>query len=119
MLAVELDKAKEREKKLEAALHEVFPLDLYTQVRPDVKDAFNGEPKKIIDHFIRIGIKEIDIKEESKKNKLDLYQNVKEAALLLSTKLDRVTSALLKVFPFHRYAEMRPDAEAASGETKK
>lgn len=119
MLAVELDKAKEREKKLEAALHEVFPLDLYTQVRPDVKDAFNGEPKKIIDHFIRIGINEIDIKEESKKNKLDLYQNVKEAALLLSTKLDRVTSALLKVFPFHRYAEMRPDVEAAYGGKQK
>ena len=29
LLAVELKKAREREKKLETALHAVFPLDLY------------------------------------------------------------------------------------------
>ena len=46
ILAAELERAKKREKKLEAALHEVFPVDLYTQVRPDVKEAYHGEPKK-------------------------------------------------------------------------
>ena len=86
LLAVELKKVKEREKQLEAALYEVFPLDLYTQVRPDVKEAYHGERSQIIEHFIRAGINEIDIQEESNKIKLELYQHVKEASLLLAAK---------------------------------
>ena len=115
LLAVELKKAKEREKKLETALNEVFPLDLYTQVRPDVKEAYHGERSQIIEHFIRAGINEIDIKEESNKIKLELYQHVKEAAILLAVKLDKTRAALLKVFPLNRYALARPDVEASCG----
>ena len=113
MLAAELERAKKREKKLEAALHEVFPVDLYTQVRPDVKEAYHGEPKKTIEHYVRYGINEINIKEENDKHKLELYENVKQAALLLSAKLDKTRAALLRVFPHHRYANERPDAEAS------
>ena len=115
LLEVELKKVKEREKKLEAALYEVFPLDLYTQARPDVKEAYHGERSQIIEHFIRAGINEIDLNGESNKNKLELSQHVKEAAILLAVKLDKTRAALLKVFPLNRYAIARPDVEASCG----
>ena len=82
-LAFELKKTKEWQKKLEEALCEVFPLETYIQARPDVEKTFDGESQKIIEHFVRTGIKEIDIKAESQKHKLGLYQHVKEAAVLL------------------------------------
>ena len=82
-LAFELKKTKEWQKKLEEALCEVFPLETYIQARPDVEKTINGESQKIIEHFVRTGIKEIDIKAESQKHKLGLYQHVKEAAVLL------------------------------------
>ena len=65
LLAVELKKAKKREKKLKTALYAVFPLDIYTQVRSDIEEAFDGEASQIIEHFVREGINEIDLKEES------------------------------------------------------
>ena len=82
-LAFELKKTKEWQKKLEEALCEVFPLETYIQARPDVEKTFDGESQKIIEHFVRTGINEIDIKAESQKHKLGLYQHVKEAAVLL------------------------------------
>lgn len=82
-LAFELKKTKERQKKLEEALYEVFPLETYIQARPDVEKTFDGESQKIVEHFVQTGINEIDIKAESQKNKLGLYQYVKEAAVLL------------------------------------
>ena len=82
-LAFELEKTKEWQKKLEEALCEVFPLETYIQARPDVEKTFDGESQKIIEHFVRTGINEIDIKAASQKHKLGLYQHVKEAAVLL------------------------------------
>ena len=82
-LAFALKKTKEWQIKLEEALCEVFPLETYIRARPDVEKTFNGESQKIIEHFVRTGIKEIDIKAESQKHKLGLYQHVKEAAVLL------------------------------------
>ena len=82
-LAFELKKTKEWQKKLEEALCEVFPLETYIQARPDVEKTFDGESQKIIEHFVRTGINEIDIKAASQKHKLGLYQHVKEAAVLL------------------------------------
>ena len=118
-MADELRKAKSREKKLEAALHEVFPLDLYIQMRPDVKEAYHGEAKQTIEHFIRKGINETDFKEEREKNTLGLYE-YKQAASLMAVELDkirerekRLKAALLKVFPLPRYIQKRPDVEAS------
>ena len=74
LLAVELKKVREREKKLETALYEVFPLDLYKQARPDVNEAYHGERSQIIEHYIRAGINEIDIKEESNMIRLELHR---------------------------------------------
>ena len=82
-LAFELKKTKEWQKKLEEALCEVFPLETYIQARPDVEKTFDGESQKIIEHFVRTGINEIDIKEANQEHKLGLYQHVKEAAVLL------------------------------------
>ena len=127
LLAVELKKAREREKKLETALHAVFPLDLYTQVRSDIEEAFDGEASQIIEHFVREGINEIDLKEESQKYKLGLYQHVKEAASLLAAELkvssereEKLKAALHKVFPMNAYIHARPDVEAScDGEINK
>ena len=69
-LAFELKKTKERQKKLEEALYEVFPLETYIQARPDVEKTFDGESQRIVEHFVQTGINEIDIKAESQKNKL-------------------------------------------------
>ena len=113
LLAAELRKTKEREKKLEAALYETFPLDLYMQARPDLKETYRGDPKKIIEHFIRHGINEIDIKEVSAENKLELYTHVKQAASLLAAKLDKTRAALISIFPLHHYAYERPDVESS------
>ena len=86
-LAFELKKIKERQEKLEEALYAVFPLETYIQARPDVEDTFDGEAHRIIEHFVRTGINEIDIKAESQKHRLGLYQHVKEAALLVANEL--------------------------------
>ena len=126
-LPFELKKIKERQKKLEDALHAVFPLGVYTQARPDVEETFDGEARKIIEYFVRTGINEIDIKEESQKHKLGLYQHVKEAASLLANELkiskrreEELEAALQKIFPINLYTQVRPDVEAScDGEVKK
>ena len=126
-LAFELKKIKERQKKLEDALHAVFPLGIYTQARPDLEETFDGEARKIIDHFVSYGINEIDIKAESQKHKLGLYQHVKEAAALLANELkttkhreEKLEAALHKVFPINLYTQVRPDVEAScDGEVEK
>ena len=64
-MAVELDKIREREKKLKAALLKVFPLPRYIQKRPDVEASCEGKPQEIVDHFIEYGIHEIDIKHKN------------------------------------------------------
>ena len=37
LLRDELKKSREREKKLEAALHEIFPIDVYTKAMPGIE----------------------------------------------------------------------------------
>ena len=64
VLEVELKRMRAREKKLEAALQEVFPLDLYTESRPDIKARCEGRRSDIIEYFVEHGINEIDIKKE-------------------------------------------------------
>ena len=127
LLAVELKKAKKREEKLKTALYAVFPLDIYTKVRSDIEEAFDGDTNQIIEYFVREGINEIDLKEESQKNKLGLYQHVKEAASLLAAELkvsrereEKLKAALQKVFPINVYIQARPDVEAScDGEKNK
>lgn len=126
-LAFDLKKIKERQEKIEEALYAVFPLEIYIQARPDVEEAFDGEARKIIEHFVRTGINEIDIKAESQKHKLGLYQHIKEAATLLANELktskhreEKLEAALQKVFPINLYTQLRPDVEAScDGEVKK
>ena len=47
LLRDELKKSREREKKLEAALHEIFPIDVYTKAMPDIEKSCNGKLIKI------------------------------------------------------------------------
>lgn len=81
LLAVELDEVRERQKKVEAALREVFPYDFYKQLRPDVDDAMKGEDSKIMEHFIDIGIGELNIKEELQKNHNFISKKVSEGII--------------------------------------
>ena len=84
LLEEELEKSREREKKLETALHEVFPIDVYTKARPDVEKSCNGKLIKILEHYVEYGIHEIDIKREILKQRPSLYDHIKEAATLLA-----------------------------------
>ena len=106
VLEVELKRMRAREKKLEAALQEVFPLDLYTESRPDIKARCEGRRSDIIEYFVEHGINEIDIKKEGLKRKHNLYKYLKEAASLLATELqdtrereEKLKIALKKVIP--------------------
>ena len=88
-LAIELKKAKERQVQLEYALKKVFPIEKYKQARPEVEAQCEGIREKIIEHFIEYDVNEIDFQKEGEKIKLGLYENLKEAATLLASELQR------------------------------
>ena len=127
LLIDELEKSRAREKKLEAALHEVFPIDVYTKARPDVEQSCNGKLINILEHYIEYGIHEIDIKKESLKRGPSLYDHIKEAATLLTIELQKsrereqlLETALREVFPLNLYKNIRADvAEIYKEDSKK
>ena len=126
LLVDELQKTKDREKKLEAALLEVFPIDLYTQALPHIDADCDGEIKKIVEHYIEHGINKVDIKKERLTRKLGLYEHLKKAASLLAAELKKsrarekeLETALEEVFPIDLYRRLRPDAKTGNdGESK-
>ena len=126
-LADELQKSNERGKKLEAALQEVFPIDVYIKARPDVEDSCDGRFIDILEHYIEYGIHETNIKREGLKRVPSLYDYIKEAATLLSTELQKskerekmLETALQEVFPLDLYKEIRQDvAEIYNGDPEK
>jgi hypothetical protein len=81
LMAEELQKTKEREKKLEAALAEVFPIELYKQIRPDVEAAFNGDPVQTLEHYIETGINETNIKTDMVIHNHRIAENMAESCL--------------------------------------
>ena len=64
--ALDIIESKKQEERLKKALLEVFPVNLYRQIKelPEVYD----EDHKVIDHFINHGINEMDFKEIIKEN---------------------------------------------------
>ena len=86
-LVIELKQAKERQIKLEEALYQSFPIELYKKARPDVEADYDGAKKKIIEHYIEHDINEIDFAKERHKTKLGLYEHLKKATTLLATEL--------------------------------
>lgn len=82
-----------REKKLEKALLEVFPVNLYRQIK-ELPETYN-EDHKVIDHFVNHGIEEMNFKQIIKDNinYLDLdippnqYHHIEEAAKLITVEL--------------------------------
>ena len=88
-LVIELKKAKERQIKLEEALYQSFPIELYKQARPDVEADYDGAKEKIIEHYIEHDINEIDFAKERHKKKLGLYEHLKRATTLLATQLQK------------------------------
>ena len=93
-LAKELQKARDREKKLDDALKEVFPIELYTHLRPDVEDGYNGNFDQIVEHFVNHGINEMNLKKEiSQNNRLAL----------------RMTESCLKTINFPVFSKQLPE----------
>ena len=78
LLLEELKKSKEREKKLEHALEEVFPLALYKLLRPDVAATLKTE-KEIIEHYIEQGVADKELKREINKTISTLRQTPQQA----------------------------------------
>ena len=89
----DLKESKEQVEKLKKALLEVFPVNLYKQVK-ELPEVYN-EDQKVIDHFVNHGIDEINFKEIIKENinylNLDIpsnqYHHIKEAAKLITLEL--------------------------------
>ena len=85
--------SKKREDKLKKALLEVFPVNLYRQIK-ELQEVYD-EDYKVIDHFINHGIDEMDFKEIIKENinylGLDIprsqYHQIEEAAKLVTIEL--------------------------------
>ena len=120
-LAIELKQAKERQKKLEYALHKSFPIELYKQARPEVEADCHGIRERIIEHFLEHDIDEIDFKEEGQKRKIGLYEHLKKASSLLAIELQKskergksLDSALQEIFPIDLYKHLRPDIKAVT-----
>ena len=61
LLSLELKKSREREQKLEYALKEIFPMNLYKQIRKDVAKAFEKD-SDIIEHFVQHAAREFNFK---------------------------------------------------------
>ena len=132
LLAKELQKSRDREKKLEDALREVFPIELYTHLRPDLEDGYNGDSKKILEHFVEYGINEMNLKKEiSNDNKLALRTtesclksiNISALSRQLSDKNERKLSFLttkgdlsnLRGNPNHTFAMQHTNVHYKSG----
>ena len=92
-ISQELIESKKQEEKLKKALLEVFPVNLYRQIK-ELPEVYN-EDHKVIDHFINHGIEEMDFKEIIKENinylGLDIprnqYHQIEEAAKLVTIEL--------------------------------
>ena len=89
----ELIESKKQNEKIKKALLEVFPVNLYRQIK-ELPEVYN-EDHKVIDHFINHGIDEMNFKEIIKENinylGLDIprnqYHQIEEAAKLITLEL--------------------------------
>ena len=62
LLAKELQTLTEKNEKLENALQEIFPIELYKSIRQDVVKSIGDSQSTLINHFINNGIKEINLR---------------------------------------------------------
>ena len=72
LLAKELQTLTEKNEKLENALEEIFPIELYKSIRQDVVKSIGDSKKTLINHFINSGINEINLRREISKSNADL-----------------------------------------------
>lgn len=77
LLASELEKSRQREQKLEFALKQHFPFDLYKRLRPDVVDSCDGDLDSILNHYIEHGVSDLNFKD--KIDKLKNFTATKQA----------------------------------------
>ena len=64
LLSIELEEEVKKNNKSYRAIKEIFPLELYKTLRPDVREAMSDNCDEIINHFVDKGIDEINIKEK-------------------------------------------------------
>ena len=70
MLAEEVQGLADQKDKIEKALGEIFPLELYKTIRQDVVSRIGDQKNTLINHFIENGIHETDLQKEITKPSL-------------------------------------------------
>ena len=82
-LAARLDKANKNENLLRESLREIFPYELYKNIRPDVAQMeWASDEDAVISHYLKFGINELDLKAEIKK--FDSFKIGEENALRIA-----------------------------------
>jgi len=81
MLAEEVHGLTDQKDKLEKALGEIFPLELYKIIRQDVVNRIGDQENTLINHFINNGIHETDLQKEITEDKAYLAKTIMCQAL--------------------------------------
>ena len=76
LLAKELQTLTEKNEKLENALEEIFPIELYKSIRQDVVKSIGDSKRTLVNHFINNGIKEINLRSEISKSNAELARRL-------------------------------------------
>ena len=87
MLAEEAQGLADQKDKIEKALEEIFPLELYKTIRQDVVSRIGDQKKTLINHFIENGIHETDLHKEITEEKaylakMIMRQSLRDCALM-------------------------------------
>ena len=81
MLAEEVQGLADQKDKIEKALGEIFPLDLYKTIRQDVVSRIGDQKATLINHFIENGIHETDLHKEITEDKAYLAKTIMRQSL--------------------------------------
>ena len=81
MLAEEVQGLTDQKDKIEKALGEIFPLDLYKTIRQDVVSRIGDNKTTLINHFIENGIHETDLHKEITEDKAYLAKTIMRQSL--------------------------------------
>ena len=81
MLAEEVQRLADQQDKIEKALAETFPLELYKTIRQDVVSRIGDQKNTLINHFIENGIHETDLHKEIIEDKAYLAKTIMRQSL--------------------------------------
>ena len=76
-----IEEEVEKSLKIQKALKKVFPLEVYKELRPDVKTDMDDDDDLIINHFVEFGINETDLEEEANRASWFLAEQITQNIL--------------------------------------